>query len=235
MQEEHINFYSHILGRDIEVVIHGHWGFPVVMFPTSMGNVYQNRDFGLLNAVENKINNGEIKVFNVASIDFDTFYGKDLPPNIKIYNYHLYTQFLETEFIPYVQRTCNVHRVGVAGCSFGGFHASNYAFKNPDHVAFLISMSGSFSIKSFLGSYYDDYVYFNNPTDFMPNADTWKYDHMKIALGTSDWDICRENNVEMSRLLGDKQINHWYDEKKWIAHDWPLWKMVFPEYLNAFL
>ena len=30
-----------------------------------------------------------------------------------------------------------------------------------------------------------------------------------------------------------KVINHWYDEKKWATHDWPLWNMMFPEYLNS--
>jgi len=42
---------------------------------------------------------------------------------------------------------------------------------------------------------------------------------MKIVLGTSDWDICRGDNINLSRILGEKQINHWYDEKKWITHD----------------
>jgi esterase/lipase superfamily enzyme len=75
----------------------------------------------------------------------------------------------------------------------------------------------------------------NNPEDYLPNADGWIYNHMKIVLGTSDWDICRGDNINLSRILGEKQINHWYDEKKWITHDWPLWKMMFPEYINAFL
>lgn len=234
MQEEHINYYSHILGRNIELVKFGHWGYPVLIFPTSMGGVWQNKDFGLLDTVEGRINGGEIKIYNVANVDFETFYGKELQPNIKIFNYYLYVKFLNEELVPYIKNECNVERIGIAGCSFGGFHAANYAFKHPNDINFLISMSGAYNIKSFLGGYYDDNVYFNNPIDYMPNAESWKYNHMKIVLGTSEWDICKNDNIEMSRLLGDKRIDHWYDEKKWISHDWPLWKMVFPEYLNAF-
>ncbi len=235
MQENYIQYYSHILGRNIELVIHGHWGYPILMFPTSMGNVWQNKDFGLLDTIANRIENGEVKIYNVASIDHESLYAKNLSPAVKIYNYNLYVRFLHEELVPYIQRECNVERIGIGGCSFGGFHAANYAFKHPDKVNFLICMSAAYSIKSFMSGYYDDHVYFNSPVDYLPNAESWKYNHLKIVLGTSDWDICRNDNIEMSRLLGEKQIDHWYDEKKWASHDWPLWKMMFPEYLNAFL
>lgn len=232
MHENHIKFYSHILGKDIDVLISGHWGYPILMFPTSMGSYMQNKDFGLNDTVAHLVNTGKVKLYNVGSIDFQSFYAKDLSPAIKIYNYNLYTRFIKEEFVPYLQRECNVHRVAVAGCSFGGYHCTNFALKYPDFVSHCFSMSGAFSIKSFMGGYYDDNVYFNNPMDFMQNEANWKYNHMKIVLGTSDWDICRQDNIEMSRLLASKEIGHWYDERKWATHDWPLWKMVFPEYVS---
>ncbi|MFT7249410.1 MAG: esterase/lipase superfamily enzyme [Arcticibacterium sp.] len=133
-----------------------------------------------------------------------------------------------------MQKESNGHRIDIGGCSFGAYHATNFAFKHPDIVDSLFSMSGSFNIKSFLDGYYDDDVYFNNPIDFMQNADSWVFNHMNIVLGTSDWDICRESNIHLSQILGDKQINHWYDEKKWVSHDWPLWKAMLPEYVSAF-
>lgn len=232
LQENKISYYSHILGRHIEIVITGHWGYPIVMFPTSMGNVYQNKDFGLLDAISNEIQAGKVKVYNVESIDFQSFYNKDLPPNIKIYNYNLYTEFLHKELYPWIQRECSVHRVAVAGCSFGAYHAANFAFKYPDAVSHLFSMSGVYSIKSFMNGYYDDLVYYNSPTDFMPNQEEWKYNHQQLVLGTSDWDICKTDTLNMSQLLSFKGINHWYDEKKWASHDWPLWKMMLAEYIH---
>lgn len=235
MQEKHTSFYSHTLGRDLDLMTYGHWGFPILLFPTSMGDAYQNKNFGLIDSVADKIDRGDIKIYTIESIDNESFYGKHLPPKSRISNYERYTKFLKDELIPFIQRDSNTHRIGIGGCSFGAYHAANFAFKNPDLVDFLIAMSASFNIRNFLDGYFDDDVYFNNPIDFMPNAESWIYNHIKIVLGTSDWDICRDDNIAMSRLLGDKQINHWYDEKKWIAHDWPLWNSMFPEYLNAFL
>jgi esterase/lipase superfamily enzyme len=232
MQEKHIKFYSHVLGRDMDLLVNGHWGYPILMFPTSMGNYLQNRDFGLMDSISHLIDAGKIKTYNIDSIDFQSFYAKELPANTKIYNYNLYTRFLKEELVPAIQKECSVHRVAVAGASFGGYHCTNFAFKYPDLVSHCFSMSGSFNIKSFMKGYYDDNVYFNNPVDFMQNAESWKYNHMSIILGTSDWDICRQDNIEMSRMLAAKGINHWYDEKKWANHDWPLWNMMFPEYVS---
>ena len=232
MQERHIKYYSQILRLDIDLLVSGHFGYPILMFPTSMGNYLQNKDFGLNDSVASLVDAGKIKLYNVDSIDFQSFYDKNLPPNIKIYNYELYTKFLAEELVPAIQKECNVHRIAVAGCSFGGYHAANFAFKYPDLVAYMFSMSGSFNIKSFMHGYHDDNVYFNNPVDFMPNAESWKYSHMNIVLGTSDWDICRQDNVNMSHLLASKNIDHWYDEKRWANHDWEIWRKMFPEYVS---
>jgi esterase/lipase superfamily enzyme len=136
-----------------------------------MGNAYQNKDFGLLDTIRDKIDGGELKVYNVDSIDFQSFYSKELPPNIKIYNYSLYVRFLKDELVPWIQKECNVDRIAVGGCSFGAFHAATFAFKYPDLVYSLICMSGAYNIKNFMKGYFDDHVYFNNPVDFMQNAD----------------------------------------------------------------
>jgi esterase/lipase superfamily enzyme len=93
-------------------------------------------------------------------------------------------------------------------------------------------MSGAFDIKSFTDGYYDDTIYFNNPVDFVSgisHPDLWK---MKIVLGTSEWDICKEANMHMSHLLNEKGVNHWLDMRGWKEHDWPLWKEMFPHYLS---
>ncbi len=49
-----------------------------------------------------------------------------------------------------------MQKVAVAGPSFGGFQAANFAFRHPGKVSHLMSMSGSFDIRSFLDGYYDD-------------------------------------------------------------------------------
>ena len=231
---EHFPYYSNILGRDIMIEVTGHWGHPILMFPSSGGQYTQNTDFGLNGSVMSLVEQGRVKLYNVETIDMMSFYNEGMDTGTKMYNYGLYMQFLQQEFIPFVQNECNVHRIATAGVSFGGYHAANLAFRSPDVISHLIAMSAAFNIRSQAPLSDDMSIYFNCPNEYMRNEDGWKYNHMNIVLGTSDWDICLGKNIEMSNILNDKGITHWYDEKKWVSHDWPLWRMMFPEYLENY-
>lgn len=232
---KHTQYFSNTLNRNINLEITGHWGHPILMFPSSGGKYTQNFDFGLNESVMQYVNEGRIKLYNVETIDMMTFYSDDhLSSEIIIHNYELYMQFLKNELIPYIQDECNTHRIAVAGCSFGGFHAANTAFRFPDVISHLFSLSGVFNIRNFTPNSDDMRIYFNCPNEFMVDEESWKYNHMQIVLSTSDWDSCKPKNENMAGVLEAKGIPYWYDEKKWIEHDWPLWKMVFPEYVQKY-
>lgn len=231
---EHSDYYSNILGLHIPVEITGHYGYPVIMFPTSQGSYTQNNDFHLNGSVSWLVEQGKIKLYNLQTIDSRSFYDDGIPPQERIRNYERYVQFLVQEFVPYIQKLHQTHRVVVAGASFGGYHAANLAFRFPDLVSHLICLSGAFSIRNFMDGYSDDLVYFNCPNEFVKNDEAWKYRHMHIVLSTSDQDICRDKNIDLAELLRAKGIDFWYDERKWINHDWPLWRMVFPMFMGRF-
>jgi esterase/lipase superfamily enzyme len=233
-QITHTDYYSHILGKSIKVEVTGHFGTPVIMFPTSQGSYTQNADFHLNGSISWFTDNGILKLFNVETIDNLSFYNKNISAYDRIRNYELYVQFLVQEFIPYIQKTHNTHRVAVAGASFGGYHAANFAFRYPDLVSHLFCLSGAFSIRNFMDGIQDELVYFNCPDEFVKNDEAWKYKHMHIVLSTSDRDICLEPTRRMAAILTAKGINHWYDEQKWIDHDWVLWRMVFPTFIGRF-
>jgi len=184
LQEKYHKFYSPSLGRNIEMLEYGHWGYPILLFPTSRGTHYQNRDFGLTKTVQGFVDSGKVKLYCIDSIDADTWYARHLHPAVRVLNHICYDRMLSEEIVPYLQSTSHVEKIGVGGCSFGGFQAANFAFKHPELVAHMFSMGGAFDIKTFLGGYYDDNVYFNNPVDFMQNEQGWRYNHMKIVLGT---------------------------------------------------
>jgi esterase/lipase superfamily enzyme len=232
VKEDYQKWYSPTLGRDIEMLTYGHWGYPILLFPTSMGTFYQNRDMGLTNSVKWYVETGKIKLYCIDGIDKDSWYAKHLHPAMRVHNHATYDRFLNDELVQTIRHECNVDKIAVAGCSFGGYHAMNFAMKHPDKVAYMFSMSGAFDIRSFLDGYNNDTVYFNNPIDFMQNEAAWKYGHMKIVLGTSEWDICLNDNVKMSNILKAKGINHWLDVRGWENHDWPLWNKMLPDYVS---
>jgi len=232
LQEDYRKWYSHHLGRDIEMLVYGHWGYPVLLFPTSMGRYYQNKDFGLIDTVREAVEAGKIKIYCIDSIDSDSWYAKHLAPSMRIHNHNWYDRMLHEELVPMIQHECQTPRLAAGGCSFGGYQALNFAFRHPEQVSHLWSMGAAFDIRQFLDGYYDDNVYFNNPPDYLPNAHNEHYYRMQIILGTSVHDFCRGANEHMSHILNQKGIQHWLDIRPWGEHDWPVWREMFAQYVN---
>jgi esterase/lipase superfamily enzyme len=50
---------------------------------------------------------------------------------------------------------------------------------------------------------------------------------MDIVLGTSNWDICFDANLKLSKVLSERNVHHWFDIRQDRSHDWPLWKEMF--------
>ena len=232
MHESYHKTYSPALGRDIEYLVFGHWGYPFILFPTSMGRYYENKDFKLVESARHFVESGKIKLYCIDSIDADSWYAKHLHPGQRVYHHALYDRMLHEEFVPRIRSECQVDKIGVAGCSFGGYHALNFAFRHPEQVAYLFSMGGAFDIKQHLNGYYDEQVYFHCPPDFIPDAQSSHFHDMKIVLGTSEHDFCKGENEWMSHLLHAKGIAHWLDIRPYADHDWPIWREMFPDYLS---
>ena len=232
MQERHIKWYSPTLSGDTEMLVYGHQGYPVILFPTTMGRYYECKDFKLIESAQWFVDNGLVQIFCVDTVNDMSWYNRTLHPARRIQNHVYYDEMILNEVVHKVRHNTGSGKVCVAGPSFGGYHAANFAFRHPEYVSHLFTMSGAFDIKTFMDGYYDDDVYFNNPVDYLPGAshpDIWQ---MKIILGTSEWDICLDANYKLAKILGDKNIDHWLDVRGQIKHDWPLWREMFPHYLS---
>lgn len=228
------DYYSHLLGMSLPVEITGGSGYPLLMFPTSQGSFTQNSDFKLTDTIQCLVDERKIKIYNIQTIDNQSLYDKSIAPEERIRRYDLYMRFLSEEYIPYLQKEHSTHRIAAAGASFGAFHTANVAFRFPDLVSHAVCLSGAYSCRSFMDGFSNDLVYYNSPAEFMRNEQAWRFGHMKIVLSTSDEDICLQPTREMAEILSSRGINFWYNEQKWIAHDWPLWRMVFPKFMGEF-
>jgi esterase/lipase superfamily enzyme len=232
MTEHYYKWHSPNLGREFEMLVFGDRGVPVILFPSSKGKYYENKDRGMIDAAQWFIHEGLVKIYCPDSIDADSWYNYDVSPNIRSYNHNCYDRLILHEVAERAAHETGHRQVVTAGCSFGGYHAANFAFKHPGAVSHIFSMSGAFDIKSRAFGYYDDDVYYNNPVDFLPGAqdpDLWK---MGIILGVADSDICRDQNERLSGILNQKGISHWLDIRPNATHDWPVWKEMFPHYLS---
>lgn len=232
MKEEYVKWYSPNLGREIETLVYGHQGYPVLIFPSSQGRYYEAKDFHLIEAVKWFVEQGKVRIYCPDSIDGLSLYNKNIHPAERIRNHEQYDKFLSEELLGKMRYETGSSKICATGPSFGAYHALNFAFRHPEAVSHLFAMSGKYDIKSFMDGYYDDTVYFNNPVDFVRDSNNSELWNMKIVLGTGEHDICRDPTVHMSEILRSKNIDHWLDIRPGMEHDWPLWRDMLPHYLS---
>lgn len=235
MKEDYIRWHTPHLNREFEMMTFGHGGYPVILFPTSLGRFYQNKDFHLTDAVAPLVDAGRFKLYCPDGIDDQSWYNRAIHPADRVRTHIAYENVIHDVVTHACQETGRA-RVCVAGASFGGYHAANYAFRHPQRVGYLVSLSGSFDIKAFLDGYYDENCYFHNPVDYLPGlndpAQLAELRRLGIVLGTGDRDNCRDRNLALSALLHAKGIAHFLDDRPGCGHDWNYWRDMLPQYLD---
>lgn len=220
----------------MEMLSFGHSGLPVLVFPTSCGRFFEFEDRGMVDAVLEKLEHGNIHLFCVDSVDAESWYNRAVPPRWRIARHMQYEQYLIEEVLPVIRNQNPTPSLAAIGCSFGGYHAANIAFRHPGIFQSMLSLGGAFNPVNFLSGYYDDDCYFNIPLHYLSNLnDPQLLDQLRrntYVLATGVHDQCWNANEELARVLRDKSIpvrlDVWGDNT---GHDWPWWQRMLQEYL----
>ena len=122
----------------------------------------------------------------------------------------------------------------------GGFHSANFFFRHPDVFDTLISISGLYQLRMFIGDYMDENVYFNTPLAYLPNLnDPWYLDQYRqsqiiVGVGQGAWEEpMLEDAYALKRILEEKEIPHWVDIRGYdVNHDWPWWRKMMPYFYS---
>lgn len=236
MNREYHKWYSDRLGRHMELLIYGHAGLPIIVFPSSCGRFYEFEDRGMIASIAWKIDNGEVQLYCLDSVDGESWYNRSVPPRWRIARHMSYESYVVDEVLPLLRNKNWSPKRITLGCSFGGFHAVSMALRHPDLFTGFLSMSGAFDVSRFLHGYYDNDVYFHIPPHFIPNlGDPWYLEHYRrnnYLLGTGWDDHCLGENQHLAGLLHAKgipcRLEIW---GTWNSHDWPTWQKMMQEYL----
>lgn len=234
MNREHHRWYSERLNRDMEALLFGHGGEPVLLFPTSKGRFFQNEDFGLIRSIEDKLDAGRYTVLCVDSVDEEAYLNHSAHPHDRLVRHEQYEQYILHEAVPFLRKRSSGGRLTIGGCSLGGFHSVNIGFRHPDVFQRVVSMGGKFETSDFLDGYHDDRAFFHASFEWLPNAPEWQLGRLReqeIILAVGEQDFCRGSNEGMSQLLWSKgvpnQLAIWWGE----THDWPGWLKMVQHYL----
>lgn len=242
MNREYHHWYSSRLGRDMEFLVFGHAGAKVLIFPTRDGRFYEYENLGIVDRLRNKIEAGQIQLYCVDSIDHETFYCFWRRPQDRIQRHLFFEDYILNEIMPFMALK-NPHPCVIAhGCSLGAYHAANIAFRHPHLFKKLVAFSGRFDLtlevecfRNLFDGYYDDHVYFNTPTHFLPNLSSESQlkhlRQMDINLVIGKDDPFLQNNHELSRILAGKSIRHALYEWEGRAHQGHYWRRMAPLYI----
>jgi esterase/lipase superfamily enzyme len=220
----------------MELLVFGHAGQPVIVFPTSGARFFQFEEQGMVAALAGKIEAGQLQLFCLDSVDQQSWYNRGVPPRRRIERHMQYEQYVTAEVVPFIQRMNADQRLLALGCSFGGYHAVNIALRHPELFHGFVSFSGVFNLARFLDGYCDQDCYFHLPTFYLPHlSDPWYLNHFRDSqyiLATGWDDQCLEQNQDLNRLLNEKYIPHQFHV--WgttNSHDWPTWRQMAQQYL----
>jgi esterase/lipase superfamily enzyme len=236
MTRDYVKWRSHQLQRDMELVVFGDAGRPMIVFPTSMGAFFEYEDRGMIDALADKIDAGALQVFCVSTVDQESFYADNLHPRQRIERYLAWERYLIEDVVPFVRNRNGSDTCGVTGCSFGAYHAFVMALRHPHIFTSVITMGGAFDLKRFLDGYHDTDAYLLSPPDFLPQLhDPWFLElcrSNKWVLVTGEADICRRQTEEAAAMLAAKNIPHslhvWGHGSH---HDWPEWIKMAKAYV----
>ena len=235
MQREYHRWYSRSLNREMELLVFGHAGPPVIVFPTSMGAFYEYEDRGMVGALAGKLDHGGLRLFCVSSVDGESWYARTMPPRQRVIRHLQYEDYILSDVVPLIRHLTRADGIGVTGCSFGAYHALVLALRHPYTFTACITMGGAFDIGQFLNGYSDEDCYFLNPPAFLPDLnDAYYLDQFrrnKWVFVTGDQDICRDRTGQVAALLGAKGVPHSLHVWNQSQHDWPHWRPMAQAYL----
>jgi esterase/lipase superfamily enzyme len=216
------------------VLVLGHWGRPVLVFPSQERSRYEWEEHGMIGAVADLVDAGRVKLYCVDSWDSRTWHDEWLPREERARRHGAYEHWLLEHVVP---------RIGggdivTAGVSMGAYHASNLTLRRPDLFPLALCFSGIYDVAGIGWGERGDAVYFNNPADFVAGLDGSPAS-LLLVVGRGMWEDTTgafEQTQRFASLLAARGIRHeldvWGEDS---PHDWPAWRAQLAKHLPRFV
>jgi esterase/lipase superfamily enzyme len=228
MRQEEVGWHSPRLGRDMRMLVFGHGGARVIVFPTSLGSYVEYRDRGMIDVLGHHIHEGWLQVYCVESFDGESWYADHLPPTAKIANHLRYESYLIDEVLPYSANRNPNPFVIATGCSFGAFHAMLLGLRRPDRVNRVVGLSGAYDAGRWLDGYHGLDAYFVDPLAFVGGIRDEEQRRslrgLDIIFTIGGEDPNFSSNVRLYDVLWSQGIWHAFRPEPGWGHDWPYWQ-----------
>jgi esterase/lipase superfamily enzyme len=231
-------WYSGRVESDVSVVRWGHYGRPVIIFPTAGGDAEEIERMLVIDALGELIDAGRIKVYSCDSVAGYAMLRGDGSPGYRAAVLNGFHAFVREEMIPAIWADCMSPGAEVIACgaSIGAFNAVAMLCRHPDVVSLAIGMSGTYDVEEWIGPGAGEALYFATPLRFLPGLNGPILAQLRsrfalLASGEGRWENIG-HSWRLAAVLGDKgipnRVDSWGPE---YDHDWPTWRRMLPHYL----
>jgi esterase/lipase superfamily enzyme len=246
MQVRTVELHSPAIGAAGSVICYGHYGRPVLVFPSEQGRAFDFANNGMVGAVDGLIEAGRVKLYCVDSYDSASWAARDVPLEERARRHGAYESWITEQVVDHIRADSGgAGDIATTGCSMGAFHALNFALKRADLFPLAMCFSGNYDPSAWHGwGERGDATYFNNPSDYVGHLQgdhlKWLRERLSVLLvcGQGQWEDTTgslESTRRVAGLLADKGIRHELD--LWghdVPHDWPSWRSQFAYHLPRF-
>src|SRR5688500_13251426 len=249
MKSRHVSLWSPAIGADGSVVAYGHWGRPLLAFPSQEGPAWQYEERGMIDALSDLIEAGRVKVYAVDSFDSGSWYRHDVPLEERAQLHGLYEDWIVNQVAPFIRDDSGgSEEIVVTGVSFGAYHAANFALRRADLFPLAICQSGVYDVAVAAPGARGDAVCCNNPADYLaapadslahPGGDHRDWLRSRVSLLLLGGEGSGEDSTgalgstgRCAPQRGEKEIRHELDVGGHDApHDRPAWRAQIAHHL----
>ena len=245
MYRKKLTHWSHSLEREMNAMVYGRKGMPLLAFPTQDSMCRNYEDFGMVDQLSDFLTDGSVQLFVPDTVDAETWSAKDGDKAWRAMRQDQYYHYIVDELVPLIHEQ-NDEMPALTGLSMGANHALITFLRRPELFRGVIALSGVYDTGIFFDGWMDATLYDNAPECFLPNMPADHpyislYNQRKIILccGQGAWEedgVRTLNNLK--RIFEEKGIRAWCDLWGYdVNHDWPWWfrqmRYFLPYLLNA--
>jgi esterase/lipase superfamily enzyme len=229
------------LDRPIHVWTYGHFGPPLVVFPSASGLAHEWDSHGMIDALRDLIDGGKLKVYCLESNVSEAWTRKENPPEWRIDRHRRYERWLIEQFVPWVYADLGGPMpLTTSGVSLGAFYAANAVLKHSEEFRYALCMSGMYDTQAMLGDLVSPEVHYSNPMAYVPglSGDLLKTIadrvHLDLICGQGKWE---DTNIDETRRFHavltargiSAHIDLWGHD---VDHEWIWWRRQALMYLG---
>jgi esterase/lipase superfamily enzyme len=212
----------------------GHFGMPVLVFPSAGGMAHEWDAHGMIDALSDLIDGGKIKIYHTETNVAEAWTRSEGDPSWRIAQHRRFEAYVLHELVPFIREDCRTADIPIVttGTSLGALYTVNAVLKHPEVFPWGLGLSGLYDVRRFTDGFDSADVYFNNPLAYLPGLDGADLERVRsaarltIVCGQGRWE---DGNIEeakqLAALLATKRIPHELDLWGYdVDHAWVWWQ-----------